>query len=156
MATPTAYYRGQPGVGHPEVTCYAEQGRHRLDEAGVGPLRVPGLHREQHPLDGEGTHNFTPFLDQNPAARPEERYKALAGGPLIALCSPDGIHWRKLRDEPVITQGAFDSQNLAFWDSARGRYAAYFRGFRDDVPPCSPPPRPISSTGRSRVDRPGR
>ncbi len=129
-----AYYRGQPGVGHPEVTCYAES-----KDGIVWTKPALGLYEFQGSTEnnilwmGEGTHNFTPFLDQNPAARPEERYKALAGGPLIALCSPDGIHWRKLRDEPVITQGAFDSQNLAFWDSARGRYAAYFRGFRDDV-----------------------
>jgi hypothetical protein len=31
--------------------------------------------------------------------------------------------------EPTITHGAFDSQNLAFWDSARGEYRAYWRYF---------------------------
>ena len=29
----------------------------------------------------------------------------------------------------MITKGAFDSQNLAFWDSARGEYRAYVRFF---------------------------
>jgi hypothetical protein len=36
--------------------------------------------------------------------------------------------------QPVITRGAFDSQNLAFWDSHAGRYREYhrmFRGVRD-------------------------
>ena len=33
----------------------------------------------------------------------------------------------------MITKGAFDSQNLAFWDSTRGRYVEFHRGFRDDV-----------------------
>jgi hypothetical protein len=33
--------------------------------------------------------------------------------------------------EPVITKGAFDSQNLAFWDEVRGEYREYHRDFRD-------------------------
>ena len=32
-------------------------------------------------------------------------------------------------DMPIITDGAFDSQNLAFWDGARGEYRAYWRFF---------------------------
>lgn len=31
---------------------------------------------------------------------------------------------------PVITRGAFDSQNLAFWDAERGEYRGYHRDFR--------------------------
>jgi hypothetical protein len=31
----------------------------------------------------------------------------------------------------VITKGAFDSQNLAFWDTERGEYREYHRDFRD-------------------------
>src|SRR5262249_19750861 len=33
----------------------------------------------------------------------------------------------------VITRGAFDSQNLAFWDPTAHRYREYHRGFRDGV-----------------------
>ena len=36
-------------------------------------------------------------------------------------------------DEPVITDGAFDSQNLAFYDSVRGEYRAYWRIFTNKV-----------------------
>lgn len=71
----------------------------------------------------------------------EERYKALGGGTkgLIAFGSPDGIRWKKLREQPVITQGAFDSQNLAFWDTDRAEYRAYFRDFRKgrDIKTCT-------------------
>ena len=49
---------------------------------------------------------------------------------LFALKSSDGIHWSLMTAEPVITKGAFDSQNLAFWDSVRGEYRAYLRDFR--------------------------
>jgi len=34
-----------------------------------------------------------------------------------------------MSNEPVITEGAFDSQNLAFWDSELGEYRAYWRFF---------------------------
>ncbi len=43
--------------------------------------------------------------------------------------SPDGIHWSPMSDGPTITEGAFDSQNLVFWDSLRGEYRAYWRIF---------------------------
>jgi hypothetical protein len=46
--------------------------------------------------------------------------------------SSDGLRWSMLRDEPIITEGAFDSQNLAFWDSERGEYRAYLRDFSGD------------------------
>lgn len=86
---------------------------------------------------GRGTHNFAPFLDTRAGCPPEARYKALAGtaeeGGLFALQSPDGVHWKLMRDEPVVTQGAFDSQNLAFWDPAAGVYRAYFRTFTAGV-----------------------
>lgn len=38
-----------------------------------------------------------------------------------------------MHDAPVITKGAFDSQNLAFWDSVRMRYVEFHRGSRDGV-----------------------
>ncbi len=34
-----------------------------------------------------------------------------------------------MSDGPVITKGAFDSQNLAFWDPTLGAYRAYWRFF---------------------------
>lgn len=82
-----------------------------------------------------GVHGFAPFRDTNPDCEPDARYKAMGtsmtwpGLRLYALKSPDGLHWSTLRDEPVITDGAFDSQNLAFWDMASGQYRAYLRDF---------------------------
>ncbi len=34
-----------------------------------------------------------------------------------------------MHDKPVITNGAFDSQNLAYWDSSLGKYRAHWRIF---------------------------
>lgn len=93
-------------------------------------------------------HNFTPFIDTKPGMPAEEKYKALGGlsyqpspiyqtvrekrgpGGLNAYTSPDGIHWKKLRDEPVIPEAwgkYFDSQNYAFWSESEQCYVCYFR-----------------------------
>ncbi len=130
------YFRGSGSAaegGH-QLTCYAES------PDGISWTRPAlGLHEWEGNnatniiWTGPGTHNFAPCLDTSPDCKPEERYKALAGGPLVALSSPDGIHWELMRDEPVITEGAFDSQNLAFYDAVKGEYVAYLRDFKDGV-----------------------
>ena len=86
-----------------------------------------------HPLYCEGSDLF-PFRDGNPSAPDDERYKALANlneYELIILGSPDGTHWRKLQDAPVISylpdDPMMDPPNLAFWDEARKEYVAYVR-----------------------------
>jgi hypothetical protein len=38
-----------------------------------------------------------------------------------------------MREQPVVSDGAFDSQNLAFWDPLAGRYRSYFRTFTEGV-----------------------
>lgn len=82
--------------------------------------------------------NATMFKDENPDASPDARYKAvvcadggISGKPrgLFAFKSSDAIHWLPMSKEPVITQGAFDSQNVAFWDNNNGVYRAYWRYF---------------------------
>ena len=45
---------------------------------------------------------------------------------LLALKSPDGLRFTPMSDRVVISEGAFDSQNLAFWDPVRREYRAYF------------------------------
>ncbi|MHB1034282.1 MAG: hypothetical protein ACYC35_04805 [Pirellulales bacterium] len=83
-------------------------------------------------------HNFSPFLDTRTGVPAGERFKALAGtvkSSLVAFVSGDGIHWRKLRPEPVIRytkEYAFDSQNVSFWSESEGRYVCYFRHFLDN------------------------
>jgi len=82
----------------------------------LGLFEFAGSKRNNIVWDGPGTHCLAPFLDSNPAAKPDARYKAVTfvKGGLLPLGSPDGIHWTPLADKPVITRGAFDSQNLAF------------------------------------------
>ncbi len=75
------------------------------------------------------------FKDPNPDAPADARYKALirdwspASGMkgMLAFKSPDGIHWTLMYDHVVLTDGSFDSQNLAFWDEYKKEYRAYWR-----------------------------
>jgi len=82
---------------------------------------------------GAVSHNFSPFYDTNPACPSSQRFKALGGvcghgcDGLFAFASGDGIHWRQLGGQPVFTDGAFDSQNVAFYDPLLGKYRLYSR-----------------------------
>jgi len=79
--------------------------------------------------------NWSCFKDPNPAASPEARYKGFHNVEkgLMAVKSSDGIHWSHLSDKPVLTDGAFDSLNLAFWNAERGVYRAYYRDLRNGL-----------------------
>lgn len=81
------------------------------------------------------SHNFTPFVDGNPAAPPEQRYKAVGGtcdAGLIGMYSADGINWRAVSDEPIIKKGKFDSQNIVLWNPLRKEYVAFLRTLLND------------------------
>jgi len=77
------------------------------------------------------------FKDENPQAAADARYKTflISKSPLgmLPMKSPDGIHWSAMNGAPVITDGAFDSQNLALWDPVRREYRAYWRYFTQGV-----------------------
>jgi len=136
------YYRGAhfdekaKKPTHREVACYAESkdGIH-WERPNLSLVDFNGSKENNIVWDGPGSHNFTPFKDDRPDCPASSRYKALATGKggLLAFESGDGIHWKLMRAKPVITKGAFDSQNLAFWDAVKGEYREYHRGFRGGV-----------------------
>lgn len=132
------YYRGHPQVGNAadQVTCYAHSSDGRGFERPCLRLYESQGSRDNNIIratDSEGAHNFTPFLDTKPCVPVEQRFKALASVPhegrhaLGAFASAGGVHWERLQKEPVITKGAFDSQNVAFWSEHEGCYLAYYR-----------------------------
>ncbi len=133
------YYRGMPGIGHTkdnEVTCIAnsEDGIH-WEKPELGLFEVQGTRKNNVILARHrACHNFAPFLDTNPDAKKSARFKALGGTGkpgLIAFTSPDGVHWTEVQKDPVLTDGAFDSQNVAFWSASEACYLCYFRVFKD-------------------------
>jgi hypothetical protein len=133
------YYRGMPEAKHDfdtEVTCLAESkdGIHWTRPT-LSNYLVRGAEENNVVLArSRGCHNLAPFIDRNPACPPEQRYKAMGGtgAPgLLAFSSQNGLRWTQMQKEPVITQGAFDSQNNAFWSVSENQYVCYFRVFRD-------------------------
>ena len=91
-----------------------------------------------------------PFVDKRAGVPADERFKAnavyhtkaavyeanaaqkanAARGGLLGYVSPDGIRWRKLRDEPIVPStvvNAFDSQNVMFWSEVEECYVLYAR-----------------------------
>ncbi len=140
------YYRGGGELSR-EYTCLAQsQDGITWTRPTLGLFEFNGSKDNNIIWTGEKkayweSHNFSPFKDTNPAAPPSERYKAVTLGRrpidgdrqkvLLAFVSPDGIHWKRLQDEPIITEGSFDSHNTAFWDSVQQHYVCYFRQSRD-------------------------
>lgn len=118
---------------HPEVTCYAESkdGIHWVKPE-LGLFEYEGSKANNIILMGPESHNFTPFKDDNPDARPEAKYKAVGGDRkgLVAFQSADCIYWKQMQAEPIIKVGAFDSQNLVFWDPTIKQYRDFHRHFR--------------------------
>ena len=135
------YYRGWQVPDEPAVYCVAESGDGvHFERPNLGMHAWKGdkdnnIFFAQEPF----THTFAPFLDDRPGVPREHRFKALSrnftGEPsaknavLNAFASADGVEWEQLFDEPAITDGAFDSQNVGFWSEAEGKYVAYYRTF---------------------------
>lgn len=136
-----AYYRGNPTAGADgsvgETTCYAESADGKTwTKLNLG-LHVVADTKENNVILAKAapfSHNFCPMIDGRKGVPADQRYKALAGSRnsgLVAFVSADGLSWRKLREEPVITAGAFDSQNVPLWSEAEQKYVCYFRVFKD-------------------------
>ncbi len=135
------YYRGKDSSGPDgkgEVTCYAESSDGLVwSKPKLGLHEVAGSKDNNIILTGTGiTHNFSPFIDTRPGVPRAERFKALGGlldknatGGLHALASEDGIHWRDIYNKPVVTRGAFDSQNVCFWSELEQSYVCFLRIF---------------------------
>ena len=131
---------------HPKVSCYAESrdGIH-WTRPNLGQVEFQGS-RDNNILDLGGATKFNPFRDENPEAPDSARYKGIGfhrvpGAPphsgkqrgLVPLQSSDGVTWTWMAPEPVITDGYFDSHNVAFWDGVRGHYVALYRDFAHGV-----------------------
>lgn len=124
---------------HPLYCCYAESDdgiRWRKPELGLyefngskknNIIMIPG------PVGSVKVDPGHPavFKDENPAAKPDAQYKAIfRSSGLLPYKSPDGFRWSPMTEQPILQGlGAFDSQNLAFWDPSIRKYRAYWRIF---------------------------
>ena len=137
------YYRGahydeqQKKQTHDQLVCYAQSSDGiNWEKPELGIVEFEGSKKNNIIWTGIGSHNFAPFRDLNPAAKADEKYKAIGSGPgglLYTFKSADAIHWTQMSEKPVITEGKFDSQNLAFYDVERKRYVEFHRHFRKGI-----------------------
>ena len=135
---------------HPWVLCYAESedGIH-WTRPNLGLCAYNGSKENNIVVDaqlvreiaGDPAHTSV-FYDANPACPEDQRYKVVINGKggtgqfgaaLYVLGSGDGLRFRLLGRTPCATDGAFDSQNLIFWDPAAKTYRAYYRNFRNGI-----------------------
>lgn len=136
------FYRGWQVPEDPAVYCLAEStdGIH-FERPDLGMHEWQGSRENNIFLAEEPyTHTFAPFLDTRPGVPRKERFKAFSRAHvgegessrpvLMGFVSADGVEWDLLRDEPIITDGAFDSQNVGFWSEVEGKYVACYRTFR--------------------------
>ena len=83
-------------------------------------------------------------IDANPDAKESERFKGFRSmgrrekSAIYAMGSPDGINWRQLYEEPILTGWPFDTKNLFFWDEWTGQYRGYTRGIAGNDPSVDP------------------
>ncbi|MEJ5199152.1 MAG: hypothetical protein WHX53_09530 [Anaerolineae bacterium] len=134
------YYRGWKAEDAPgcQAVALSKDGIH-WERPNLGLWEWEGSRANNIILTGLiGQEGFAPFFDRNPAVPPHERWKAVGverlsdGSPaLFGFVSEDGFRWRRWREQPLITDGAFDSLNVAYWDDYRKHYVAFYRDFVD-------------------------
>jgi len=128
------YYRGWSPASAP-TRCYAESTDGiRWTKPKLGIHEVAGTTKNNVILvEAPFANNFAAMLDARPGVPSDQRYKGLAGSHktgLFAFVSADGIHFKKLRNRPVLTSklpNAFDGYCHAFWSASEGLYVCYFR-----------------------------
>lgn len=131
------YYRGGPSADHKGCFCLAlsDDGIH-WQRPNLGLVEFQGSKDNNILFMSDRWAGIAPFIDRKPGTPDEQRYKAVVmlgkdAGPgcldLGAAVSADGINWESIVDGPVITKGAFDTHNLAFWSEAEGCYVSYYR-----------------------------
>jgi len=162
------YYRGGPGFaragqreGDSSYVCYAESKdgitwvKPKLGLVEFNGSKENNIIMLPSPKDDPYNQSFSPFLDTREGVPADERYKAVGGQSpqgIYVMVSPDGIHWRKYHDEPVFSNGAFDSQNVAFWSETEQLYLLYFRVFTG-IPEYGVPDQKWSIEGYRSISR---
>lgn len=136
------YYRGWWDPDKPAVYCVARSTDGiRFERPNIGMHEWNGSRSNNIILSEEPyTHTFAPFIDDKPGIPVSERFKAFSrnfvgersadGAVLNGFVSADGVEWRLMSEDPIITDGAFDSQNVGFWSPEEEQYVAYYRTFR--------------------------
>ena len=139
------YYRGSHTAGgtakadyepEQEMLCFAEsRDGIQWDRPDLGLVEYLGSTANNIIMPtAEGGDTFSVIRDESPNATPADRYKAGTGimdYGFFALVSSDGLRWRRTDPDPLLADDrGYDWTQTLLWDGARGRYAAYLRGWQ--------------------------
>lgn len=148
------YYRGGHHPASPayekdprswDTLCVAfSDDRRRWTRPDIGAIEFRGSKKNNLILDASMVASFTgspahtaAFREPNPDGPANERFKMVIRGRkpkgLYLMVSEDGVDFRLKSDQPFATRGAFDSQNLMFWDAEKRVYREYHRSFQGGV-----------------------
>jgi hypothetical protein len=118
--------------------CYAEsKDCINWDKPNLGLVEYEGSSANNIVFPAEGIGGFSvknPSVLIDHAAPSAERYKMIArtiGVKPTTMCgfvSSDGLLWRSIETNPILTDGPFDSHNIVVWDDEISRYVLYLRG----------------------------
>ncbi len=119
------YYRGDMAYW-----CYAESTDGiNWTKPSLGLVEVDGSTDNNAIVRGRPLY---PFVDGRSGVPESERYKAnsFEEGGLVGYVSPDGIHWKKMRDEVIVPRelvNHFDANSVMFWSEVEELYLLYAR-----------------------------
>ncbi|MBV7329327.1 hypothetical protein KFU94_13970 [Chloroflexi bacterium TSY] len=120
--------------------CYAESsdGIH-WEKPNLGITAFDGSRDNNILFPSEKVTGINPSIIKDDNAPARERYKMIIRSgtkPIVILgyTSEDGLHWQPIAENPLLTDGPFDSHNILIWDDERESYVIYMRGVDTSVP----------------------
>ena len=124
------YYRGGE-----DTICYAESADGvTFTRPELGLVEFQGSKANNIILRDPKHTSFAAFRDDNPAAKADEKYKALSYGVfdrkafMSAWASADGVRWSAMNGgKPVVPAGQYDSLNSVSWDAVEKQYRVFDR-----------------------------
>ena len=143
---------GASGQSQDSHTAYAESedGIHwERPNLGLTEIRGSSENNVIRFVNTDDTHMGGVYIDERPGVGDDERYKAMtvrkvgtdirkSGHHVIrGFTSADGLSWRVLEKDPLLVGGMakdypsnmFDGEASFFWNSLKGEYVGYFRGW---------------------------
>ena len=125
------WYRADDGSEKPDAssTCYAESrdGIH-WTKPDFGKVEFAGS-RANNIMGRREFFNASVLLDPNANPGSVGRYKMITQyRGITGYLSPNGFDWTPAQQDPLVTEGPFDSHNTLLWDDERTRYVIYLRG----------------------------
>ena len=110
--------------------CYAESSDGiDWEKPSLGLVEFDGSKDNNIVLPTESVVGANPTVIIDPNAPAEEKYKMITRQRAIwAYTSADGVNWKGVETNPILTKGPFDSHNVLIWDDERETYVIYSRG----------------------------